>query len=635
MTRPTAGCLWLTGAFLLVLLLKLYLAARLDLYSDEIFYWWAGTRLAPAYSDLPFMAALLAGIGSGFGPADALSVRSPFLLLGSALPALVYWLARPVTNHRQALESAALTLCLPLAGFMGLLAVPDVPLVFFGLLTIGFLQRALRTDQLRYWLATGCTMALGLSTHYRFLLYPLAALLLLLWFADARRCWCNGKFWLAVMIASLGLVPMVWFNLHNQLAGASFHLLERHPWTFQPAGMLHLFKQAVLVTPPLYILFILTLITLWRQARQQQQDAALLLTFAVVNLAVYLLLAPWTDTASTSVHWPLSGYLPLLVAAPPTLRKLRARCAIRWDRRRAQRGLLAIPAIGFSGTLIALLGVGSQGFPQQLQPLVGGEILSSKMAGWKPFAAHTAALLAHHYASTEPVLVTDNYYTAAQLEFAGITTRTLTLDQHKALRDGRIAQLRLWGKDASRLAQYAGYPALYITEDSTLTVDQKTALMTRICSHAGMIAPLSRLSLFGGNKTFSYYRVSRLTPRSDVPAFPCPYPMQAWIEFPAAGTTLSGTVKLSGWAYSEDIGIAGVDILLDGERVATADYGSRRMDVVQIKGVRTDPGRPDLGFNYLLDTQQFPNGHHRLALELVNRAGSRMLYGERTIKIVN
>ena len=34
--------------------------------------------------------------------------------------------------------ASILTLCLPLGGFLGLLAVPDVPLIFFGLLAIGF-----------------------------------------------------------------------------------------------------------------------------------------------------------------------------------------------------------------------------------------------------------------------------------------------------------------------------------------------------------------------------------------------------------------------------------------------------------------------------------------------------------------
>ena len=128
--------------FGLILIIKLVLASALDLYSDEIFYWLASTRPALAYSDLPFMTSQLVGLGTTFGGNNAFAVRICFLLLGSSLPFLVYWVARPLTNQQQALESAALTLCLPLAGFLGLLAVPDVPLLFFGILALGNFERA-------------------------------------------------------------------------------------------------------------------------------------------------------------------------------------------------------------------------------------------------------------------------------------------------------------------------------------------------------------------------------------------------------------------------------------------------------------------------------------------------------------
>lgn len=626
---------WLTAAFVLVLLLKLFLATQLDLYSDEVFYWWASTKLALAYSDLPFMTALLAGIGSGFGPSDAFAVRSLFLLLGTLLPLLIYWLAKPISNHQQALESAALTLCLPLAGFMGLLAVPDVPLVVFGILSIGFFQRALSEDQLVYWVATGCSVTLGLSTHYRFFLYPLAAILFLTLFTPEHRQWRNGKFWLAVAIASLGLIPILWFNLSNQLSSASFYLVERHPWEFQAAGLLHLFKQAGLVTPPLYFVFILTLVGLYRKARQRNRNAALLLAFACTNLAVYWVLAPWTDANSTSIHWPLSGYFPLLVAVPLSLRSAFKWCSVRWGEVKARRLVLAIPAIGFIGTLVAFIGIGSQAYQMQLQPFLGTGVLSDKMAGWKELAEFTTRLADNQYSDSNPLIVTDNYYTAAQLELAGLTTIAITIDRDKAIRDGRITQLRLWNKGENGLSDFVGYPALYINEDSTLTIDEKTSLMATMCSMSTAISPVSALSLYNGDKAFSFYSVEQITPASSSPAYPCPYPMQAWIDSPAADATLTGTINVSGWAYSEDNGIQQVHVLLNGERFASADYGISRIDVVDARQVSSDPNAPNLGFEYSLDTRELANGEHTLAVELINRAGTTLAYGERQIRIDN
>ena len=84
--------------FALVLGLKLHLGSVLDLYSDEVFYWLASANPAIAYSDLPFMTAFLVGIGSNFDPGSTFAVRLLFLLLGSSIPFLVYWLALPLTT---------------------------------------------------------------------------------------------------------------------------------------------------------------------------------------------------------------------------------------------------------------------------------------------------------------------------------------------------------------------------------------------------------------------------------------------------------------------------------------------------------------------------------------------------------
>lgn len=629
------GWLFVIG-FGLLLVLKLALASILDLYSDEIFYWQESTHPALAYSDLPFVTAQLVSLGAMLQPGSTLAVRSLFLLLGSLLPLLVYWIALPVTNRQQALESATLTLCLPLAGFLGLLAVPDVPLLILGAFALGLFERALRTDQLRYWLATGVIVALGFSTHYRFFLYPLAALLYLGLFKPARRHWRNPGLWVALFIACVGLIPIIWFNFGNDLSSASFYLVERHPWDFQPAGLLHIFKQAGLVTPLLYGVFLLTLITLVSRARAGNATAALFVSFALTNLLTYLLLAPWTDATSTSIHWPLSGYLPLLIFVPETLRTVYQFCARRWTTHAARRLTLTIPALGFTGTLVALLGVGSQAFQEELQPLIGRDILSTKMAGWEEFSGHTRTLIAERFTTGTPLIVTDNYYTAAQIEFAGVATPVYTLDEEKAVSDGRRAQLRLWGRDESGLQAIRDRSLLFITEDSTLDIPGKLAMLTRFCQLTEQVEQIGELALFGGDKRYSYYRAQRRADYSLTPGYryqPCPYPAQGWIDSPQDGARLGGKITVAGWAFNEDIGVAEVYLMIDDERFARLNYGQPRADVVTVMGVATDPMAPALGFEYELDTARLERGHHTLAIDIVNRLGNVTHYRSRDIFI--
>ena len=628
---------FLVGGITLLLLSKIFLATTLDFYSDEAFYWQASKNPAIAYSDLPFMTALLIGLGSAVDSYNTLAARSLFILMGSALPLLVYWIAKPITDPEHAVESAALSLCLPLAGFLGLLAVPDVPLVFFGLLAIGFFERALRTDRLLYWALTGSFVALGLCTHYRFFLYPAAAILFLILFRAAQSQWKNPRLWVCILIACLGLIPILWFNLSNQLSSASFYFVDRHPWEFQASGLLHVFKQAGLVTPPLYLLFVYTNYLMYQKASHGDRSAALLLSFSLVNVLVYLLLAPWTDATSTSIHWPLSGYFPLLIYVPYALRSAANLLGTYFTIQTAHRLVITIPIIGFLGTLTALFGVGSQAFQLQLQPLIGAGVLSNKMAGWTQFSSHVDELLQREFAES-PLLLTDNYYTLAQVEFAGLTRQGFTLDEEKAVRDGRITQYQLWKKDRVGLETVAASEYLFITEDSTLDISAKHDLLTDLCARTGRLAHLGELSLFNGDKRFSFYRGAALhsiDSLEKIQTSACPFASIAWIDTPSRGAQLSGVVDVNGWAFNEDIGIESITLLIDSEAIGRVDYGGSRPDVVEVMQVRSDPNSPNIGYNYNFDSNLLGNGLHRLEIDIENRLGIKQRFGERTIEVNN
>ena len=89
---------------------------------------------------------------------------------------------------------------------------------------------------------------------------------------------------------------------------------------------------------------------------------------------------------------------------------------------------------------------------------------------------------------------------AAQTEFSGLATAGFTLDQDKAVRDGRISQYQLWRLDASGLADEAGKSALFITEDSTLTILAKHDVLGRVCELAIEILNQQGITLRYGDR---------------------------------------------------------------------------------------------------------------------------------------
>ena len=88
--------------FLLLTAARCLVAARLDLFGDEAFYWQCGQRPAIAYADHPPITAMLVRLGSELLGDRPLGVRFFFLLAGAALPFAVFHLARPLVGRRDA-----------------------------------------------------------------------------------------------------------------------------------------------------------------------------------------------------------------------------------------------------------------------------------------------------------------------------------------------------------------------------------------------------------------------------------------------------------------------------------------------------------------------------------------------------
>lgn len=618
---------------LATLLTKLFLGWRLELYSDEIFYWQASQFPAIAYSDLPFMAALLAGLGNEWFGNHPLAVRSLFLCLGSLLPFLIYWIARPLTNQK-ALESAILAFCVPMVALMGLLAVPDVPMIVCGLLLIGFMERATRLNSNRYWLLSGLMIALGMCTHYRFVVYPASAFLYMAVTRSQRHHWQKPAFWAAALIATTGLIPTILFNLTHDLSGVGYHLNERHPWTFQTDGLIQPFMQAAVVTPLMFAMAWLTMYWLYREAKQGNDRAGLMLAFAAGHILLFMILAPWSDTTRTTVHWPLSGYLPLLVFMPLALRWFYRNLTGRFSDTVARKATLTIPLTGFIGTVLLLAGLGSQGFNTSLQQLVGTDVLSNKMAGWQPLSDKIHQMQADGLINEHTLLVTDNYYTAAQIGFRHPDKQVYTTDRDKTIRDGRDTQYRIWERDLQALSSLSDQNAVFITEDSTLDVNEKTDVMKTACELFADIRYLDSLWLYQGDKRFSFYNAARIGGEQNNNR-PCPLPTLVWLDNVEEGATLAGTYDISGWAVAPEIGIERLVIQLNRRPAVSGDRTIAREDVVDAMNGDADPDAPLLGFSIPLDTTDYRDGSYELSVVVERSTGEKELTSIRRIRIRN
>ncbi|HEV2538126.1 MAG TPA: glycosyltransferase family 39 protein [Frateuria sp.] len=462
-------------------------------FGDEAFYWQESRYPAWGYSDLPPLTAWLIWLGERVAGHGLFGMRWPFLLLGSALPWVVVAFGRRAFDARTGWQAGLLCLALPLAGSLGVMALPDVPLTLAAAVALLALLRALEEGHLRDWLLLGLALAIAWLTHYRAAMVMLAGLLFLLCTARGRTQWRRGGLWLSLAVAMLGLVPLALSNWRQHGAGLAFQLVERNPWQFHADALVQPLEQAIACTPVLYVLL---LWACWRSWRRRGDGAPwdLIAWSSLGFLLPYFLLGLFADDLRFRAHWPLPGYLPLLAALPALCRPAGRNWRV---------ATLAGGVLGGIGTLLGLAYLALAASGPGVDVLAASKAFPFNFVGWRESAAQAQALLAHQ----DAVLVADNFMLAAELQFQLDGRRPVySLDAPLNVKHGRTPQLAIWGRDEAGLrAAHSGAPMLLVVSE-VMREREKLAWLGAICGRIEAPRLVDRLVLFDGRKQFAFYR---------------------------------------------------------------------------------------------------------------------------------
>ena len=494
---------YVVGTILLVMLgAKVWLAAHLDLYADEVFYYQCSLRPALAYADLPPLTAMCAKLGTWAFGASPFGVRLPFLVLGFLVPLVLYHLACPLTNRQQAAITAGIALILPQLAFLSIFAIPDVLLAIETAAFLLFFERATRTDDLKYWLSAGVVAGLGLMTHYRFATTIAAVFIYLVSTQRGRACLRRPGIWLTGFAALPGLGPALIYNWQHDFEPLRYFLLTRHDSHIRPRVWAdHLLEQMAVVSPVLWALLIFTLFRMWRKARSGDDRAGLFVIFAVVPLGLFWLASPLQTTGAQSFHWALPGYLPLLVYLPETMTHL-----ARSGRQFFLGRLWVWSGLGLAVAMLALamleLGTGWVGIRGFREPFTG----------WSQAVRATQDTLeALKAKGVRPqVIVADNYKLGGQLELAlGEDWEVYILAHSKNFEHGRERQYDRWDIGERALRNHAGAQVLVVVQWSELA-GSKAFWQEHLDWFFNPLEPLGEFQFIDGSdpkydKKFTFY----------------------------------------------------------------------------------------------------------------------------------
>lgn len=202
--------------YALWLMISLVQAAGTELFDDEAYYWVYSRFLDWGYFDHPPMIAVLIKLGTAILPGE-LGLRFFIVLMGTATIGLMEYLTKP----KDIRLFFAIVLNIAVLQIGGILAVPDIPLVFF---TVLFFICYQRFDERNDFIS-----AILLALVIALLLYSKYHGILIIFFTILSNPSILTR-WktLLVILLSVGLfMPhVIWQVLHG-FPSINYHLFER------------------------------------------------------------------------------------------------------------------------------------------------------------------------------------------------------------------------------------------------------------------------------------------------------------------------------------------------------------------------------------------------------------------------
>lgn len=479
--------LWLIAAATFA---RLMLGAIVPLLPDEAYYWDWSQHLAFGYFDHPpLIAWLIAGGTAVFGDTN-IGVRFLPIVLAAIASLAVAASARRLAGDIAARFAALVLAVMPLSAVGFVLATPDAPLLACIALTLFALVHAMapgatRRESTRAWLGAGAAIGLAMASKFTGVFIPIAATVGILLHREARAQLRRPGPYLAVAVASLVMLPVLWWNAQHEWIAFRFQLghglgvTTRGSWWQRELDLLG--GQLALVSPILLGAFLRA--TARAADRQGEARRFVFATMVLCCLAFFVFSA---TRKSVEANWPAIAWVPALVLAAAARPMLRTA----WERRAIWLAG-AITLVALSQVLVAWWPVAARRDPV------------ARAHGWQHVAASVDSLVAVERASDAPVFVAANrYQDAALLRFhrAG-RPESFALN----LRSARRNQYDLWPTLPTRAA--VGATLLFVLDERSDPAGELPPAVSDLAPHFASAEMGPRLSLRRGSSEYAARRV--------------------------------------------------------------------------------------------------------------------------------
>jgi len=331
------GVIWLIVA---TTIYRLWGAWAIDLVIGEAYYLSSARQLHLGYFDQPPVFIWVIWLTKTLTGSEApIVLRLPFIFMFSGATWMFYRIGARLHSERAGLITAIIAnIPILFTLSIGSWMQPEAPLTLLWLVTVWLLMDIFispeKRNGLTSWLFVGLVLGLTFMTKYHAVFLVYGTGLFALFNKDARKWILHPGPYLAIGVAAIISLPVLIWNLQNDMASFSFQGSRALGNQFRPEWLLRMIGgQLIYMTPWI------ALPALWVGAKAlfkgpnasypanaQPSMAYFFVMLAHGPILFFTAVAAWSDT-QFHFHWQAPGYMMLFPI-------LGASAAILWDKHR-------------------------------------------------------------------------------------------------------------------------------------------------------------------------------------------------------------------------------------------------------------------------------------------------------------
>lgn len=278
------------------LLINIIQAGFTELFDDEAYYWIYSRFPEWGYFDHPPMVALLIRAGYAI-MGNELGVRLFIILLNTG----TIFIIEQLTAKKNPLLFYAIAVSVGIAHLGGMIAVPDIPLLFFTAAFFWLYRRFLQQMSFINAILLGLDMALMLYSKYH------GVLIILFTLASNYKLFTKYHIYLAGGAALLLYMPHLIWQYNHDFPSVYYHLFERNAAHYKIDYTFEFILGQLAVTGP--VAGWLLLWAAWRYKTTAPFERAL--KFSLAGFFLTFLIS--TLKGRVEPNWTVPAFIPLMV----------------------------------------------------------------------------------------------------------------------------------------------------------------------------------------------------------------------------------------------------------------------------------------------------------------------------------